>query len=182
MDSISLYHYLEQLGSLITKPMKLTLIGSSINLLKKQDNRMTPDIDVYMPKSKFDLNELKKINKQLGIKLDLPGEDINENDEYIQLISPGIIEMGVFEEQHFMTFGNLEVYIPPSEFVVASKLRLVLDDNKHEADIQYLINVDNLTSEKILSAIDTFNFPDSEIAKENLVLFFYQKNKKLGPV
>ena len=47
-------------------------------------------------------NSAKKINKQLGIKLDLPGEDINENDEYIQLISPkdslALCEISFYEQ------------------------------------------------------------------------------------
>lgn len=142
MNSKNLFDYFTSLGQQLKHKTKLTVIGSCVELLKNQPDRITENINVWLPNSQVDIQELEQINKKLGIQLDLPGSQIDTDKPYMQLVSPGIAKMGVFEPVHFMTFGNLDILIPPSEFIIASKLRLVLDDEKHQEDISFLINID----------------------------------------
>lgn len=177
MDQQKLYNYLSYLGKKLKKPTNLVLIGSCVNILKKQPNRITEDIDIWIEQSDVDINDLIDISNNttnpFGIKLDLPNQEINVGEDYIQLINSEIAKMGKFTPIKYMTLGNLNIFVPPTEFLIASKLRLVNEEEKYEQDILYLINRENISKEKILNALETFESPDKEMAAENLVLFFY---------
>ena len=132
---------LQELGSELEKkfrqPVKIMLIGGAYMILTLHNRETTQDIDIYplnIPDSqnadkdtkKF-LSAVRAIAKRHGIAKDWLN-DVSFN--LLGGLSPATMELWV-------TYGMLEIYRPPADFVLA--LKLFADREKDEDDIKALL-------------------------------------------
>lgn len=158
-----------RLGEFLEKPTALTVIGSAVCMSLGQPGRMTIDVDVWRRTSKFDLGDLKRACQKAGI--DFNPQTYGEPDRlYLQLVEPGIVQLGEFEATaEIATVGNLALTRPPIENLVASKL--VRGEARDYDDIVFMVSKCGVTQAQIEAAIATI--PDKmarETAQENLVM------------
>jgi hypothetical protein len=143
----------------------LTLMGSAPNMLKGQPSRMSMDLDVWKPTSTYDTAELRQAVEESGLLFN-PKQDIPDKP-YIQIVEPGICQLGSFKNQDLERLGALELTCPPVENLIASKL--LRADPKDLEDISWLCSNYNPDLKKIKEIIKTFPTNQREVAKENLV-------------
>ena len=129
---------------------------------------MSIDLDVWKPTSNYDASELKKAVEASGLLFN-PTE-IEENipsKPYIQIVEPGICQLGSFKTQSLDKMGNLDLLCPPVENLIASKL--LRSDAKDLEDITWICSnyAPNIT--KVKEIIKTFPSKQKGIALENLV-------------
>lgn len=148
------------------QPVQLCLIGSAACIFAGMDLRVSEDLDIWQPSSDYDLTELKNAAEAAGLSCNPTG--ILEPDQpYLQIIEPGIVQIGKFKPVPMFKMGRLIVSRPPIENIIASKLTRA--DAKDIEDIQFLhhhYQPDLPTIKKIISA---FPKKKREIAGENLV-------------
>ena len=164
-----LENLLIKLGEELKQPVQLVVIGSTVCMSLGQADRMTSDVDVWRNSSVFDLGVLKSACQSSGIDFNPTAYDEPEN-AYIQLIDPGIVQLGIFKETEviFKT-GNLELRRPPIENIIASKL--VRGDAQDFDDCVFLMNKCKISIDKISDAIDSISdLFSKENAKENISL------------
>lgn len=122
IDRNRLRDILASIGSSLTVPTKICLIGSGATLLMGQDDRQTPDIDVWKNRSSIDMIALKKACEDAGILFDPRSEDIG-NSEYIQIVRSGVVSLpDDFPLENSESYGLLEVVTPPISLIAALKL------------------------------------------------------------
>jgi len=108
---------LEAMASSLGKegpPVKLSLIGSAACLLGNMPGRTSRDLDVWKPASTYDSLELKSAAAEAGVVFN-PKETIEPHDPYLQIVEPGIVQVGEFEPVLMDRIGRLELYRPPIE-------------------------------------------------------------------
>lgn len=144
----------------------LVLIGSVPNILSGQPARTTVDLDVWAASSKYDAGALRSAAVKSGLEFDPKGE-LEPDKPYLQVVRPGIVQVGAFEPLLVDVFGGLTIYQPPAENLVASKLLRATP--KDVEDIAWMMGQYRPDPKKIRSVVDSFTLPNRRIATENLV-------------
>ena len=147
-------------------PVRLCLIGSAACLFGGMEGRTSADLDIWKPASDYDRVELKAAAESAGLSFD-PKQLLEPNRPYLQLIEPGLTQLGEFEPVFIERFGRLQIYRPPIENLVAAKL--LRADAKDLSDIRFLMSRHRPEVARIRSIISEFKEPARDRATENLV-------------
>lgn len=147
-------------------PVEVCLIGSASCVLGGMEGRTTIDLDVWAPNSDFDELELKQAVIQAGLLFD-PKTEHGIDQAYIQLVEPGLVQLGIFTSILIKRLGRLRITRPPYENLIASKL--IRANRKDIQDIQYLMQVHRPDIGTVREIIESLPPQPREIAKENLI-------------
>jgi len=147
-------------------PVEICLIGSAACIFGGMEGRTSRDLDVWQPESDFDITEFKKATEFAGLAFN-PTSIIEPNIPYLQIVEPGIVQIGSFTPVKLMRMGRLRLTRPPVENLVAAKLTRCAE--KDLADIRYLISQYAPDFEQITNIVASFPNPAREHGTENLV-------------
>ena len=147
-------------------PVKLCLIGSAACLFGGMDGRTSADLDVWRPQSDYDRGELRAAAEVAGILFD-PKSALDPEKPYLQIVEPGLTQLGAFEPVLVDRMGRLEIYRPPVENLVAAKL--IRAEPKDIGDIRFLISLHRPDPAQIRAVVAAFPPGSRERAQENLV-------------
>ncbi len=147
-------------------PVKLCLIGSAACLFGGMDGRTSADLDVWRPHSDYDRAELRLAAEAAGILFD-PKAMLEPEKPYLQIVEPGLTQLGAFEPVLVDRMGRLEIYRPPAENLIAAKL--IRAEPKDISDIRFLVSLHRPDPARIRALIATFPDASRERAQENLV-------------
>ena len=147
-------------------PVRLCLIGSAACLFGGMEGRTSADLDIWKPASDYDRVELKAAAENAGLLFD-PKQMLEPNRPYLQLIEPGLTQLGEFEPILIERLGRLHIYRPPIENLVAAKL--LRADAKDLSDIRFLMSRHRPEVSRIRSIISEFKLSARERGTENLV-------------
>lgn len=117
-------------------PLRLCLIGSAACLFGGMEGRTSADLDIWKPASDYDRLELKTAAEKAGLLFD-PKETLEPERPYLQLIEPGLTQLGAFEPVFIERLGRLHLFRPPTENLIAAKL--LRADPKDLGDIRFLL-------------------------------------------
>lgn len=146
---------------------RLMLIGSAVGILAGQPERTSIDLDVWKPKSRYQLQALKKAVEEAGLLFD-PKSSLEPDTPYFQLMEPGVAEIGRFEEPEVLEqFQALTLERPPIANVVAAKL--IRAEEKDLQDIAFLMQKYRPAKKDIKQAINSMPKGARERATENMV-------------
>lgn len=160
---------LEKLGEALGKdgpPVRLCVIGSAACLFGGMEGRTSRDLDVWRTASDYDRLELRRAAEHAGIEFD-PKEPLEPDRPYLQIVDQGPTELGIFTPVLIDRFGRLELFRPPIENLVASKL--IRGDPKDLGDIRFLVSLHRPDSDSIRQIVSKFTSRAREQARENLV-------------
>lgn len=146
--------------------VEVCLIGSSACIFGGMGGRTSIDLDVWLPNSDFDELELKRAVTEAGLLFD-PKSELEPNTAYVQIVEPGLVQVGQFDGVLLKRMGRLRITRPPYENLVASKL--VRADAKDIQDIQFLIQTYRVTSEAVAQVVESLPARSRDIARENMV-------------
>jgi len=145
----------------------LMIIGSVIGIFAGQPERTSIDLDVWKPKSRYQLQALKKAVEEAGLLFD-PKSALEPDTPYLQLVEPGVAEIGEFEKPEVLEqFQALTLERPPIANLVAAKL--IRAEEKDLQDIVFLIQKYRPSEEDIKNAIHSMPREAREKARENMV-------------
>lgn len=147
-------------------PVKLCLIGSAACLFGGMDGRTSGELDVWKPASDFDRRELQLAAEKIGLLFD-PKQTLEPDRPYLQLVEPGISQVGEFQPVFVERMGSLQIFRPPIENLVAAKL--VRASPKDLGDVQFLISRHRPSLDRVREIILQFPEPAKGRAVENLV-------------
>jgi hypothetical protein len=147
-------------------PIRLCLIGSAACLFGGMDGRTSSDLDIWKPASDFDRRELQTAAEAAGLLFD-PKQALDPDRPYLQLVEPGLTQVGEFEPVLIERIGRLHLYRPPAENLVAAKL--IRAEPKDLGDIQFLVSRHRPDLRRVRDIIARFSQPARERATENLV-------------
>jgi hypothetical protein len=147
-------------------PVKLCLIGSAACLLGGMDGRTSGELDVWKSASDFDRRELQLAAERVGLLFD-PKQILEPDRPYVQLVEPGVSQLGDFQPVFIERMGRLQLFRPPIENLVAAKL--VRASPKDLGDIQFLISRHRPSLDRVREIILHFPEPARGRAVENLV-------------
>ncbi len=147
-------------------PVKLCLIGSAACLFGGMDGRTSADLDVWRPQSDYDRAELRTAVEASGLIFD-PKSTLDPEKPYLQIVEPGLTQIGAFEPILVDRIGRLEIYRPPAENLIAAKL--IRSEPKDLSDIRFLISLHRPDTARIRALIAAFPPGSRERAQENLV-------------
>ena len=120
-------------------------------MLSGQDDRQTPDIDIWYPMSDFDPGDMRQAVEAAGLRYDPRGE-IGAEDIYLQILRPGItMYPPAFQTLHLATYGNLSVAMPLPALIVATKLARATESDLE--DVAWWIGHTDIPREDIEKAI-----------------------------
>jgi len=162
---------LRKISENLPSATQLTLMGSGATMLSGQDFRASMDLDIWKPTSQFKPQELQHAVESCGLLYN-PTED-EPATPYIQIVEPGICQLGSFQPRRLETKKNLALEIPPPENLIASKLKRA--NPKDLEDIAWILAheeyIGNPTpcEETIQAIIRSFPKTAREPALENLV-------------
>jgi hypothetical protein len=146
---------------------RLMIIGSAIGIFAGQPERTSVDLDVWKPKSRYQLHALKKAVEDAGMLFD-PKSTLEPDIPYVQLIEPGVAEIGKFEEPEVLEqFQALTLERPPIANIVAAKL--IRAEEKDLQDIAFLMQKYRPSEEDIKAAIHSMPKGARDRASENMV-------------
>lgn len=160
---------LEELANALGKdgpPIRLCLIGSAACLLGGMEGRTSADLDVWKPASDYDRRELKAAAEKAGLLFD-PKETLDPSRPYLQLVEPGLTQLGAFEPVLLERIGRLQLFRPPIENLIAAKL--IRAEPKDLGDIRFLVSRHRPDLGRVRQIVAGFNAPARERATENLV-------------
>lgn len=157
---------LRKIAAGLKTPAKLTLMGAAPNILGGQPARTSIDLDVWKPTSQFDRDDLQAATEKAGLLFD-PKSEADPHKPYIQIVEPGICQLGKFRPVEMETRGKLKVERPPAENLVAAKLTRA--QNKDLEDIAWLMANHQPDRGTIKQIIKSFPRQQRETATENLV-------------
>jgi hypothetical protein len=160
---------LEKMSGALSKdgsPVELCLIGSAACLFAGMELRTTEDLDIWQPSSDFDLIELKKAAEESGLSFN-PKQILSPDLPYLQLLDPGIVQVGEFLPVRMFKIGRLIISRPPIENLIASKLTRAAP--KDIQDIQFLHQHFRPDLAKIKNIVSEFPSSARDTATENLV-------------
>ena len=169
LNAVEWMHILEKLAAALQPqgpPVKLCLIGSAACLFGGMDGRTSADLDVWRPHSDYDRAELRIAAEAAGIFFD-PKSSLVPVRPYLQIVEPGLTQLGLFEPILVDRMGRLEIYRPPAENLIAAKL--IRADPKDISDIRFLISLHRPDAAHIRALISAFPPGSRERAEENLV-------------
>ena len=155
----------EKLGS-AGPPVRLCLVGSAACLLEAMPGRSSRDLDVWQPASDFDRLELKRAVVAAGLLFD-PQDLLEPDQPYVQVLSPGPSQTGDFTGRLWGRMGRLEIYLPPWENLIASKL--VRGDPKDVEDVLFLVGKHSVDIASVRRCVESLPLAAREQALENLV-------------
>ena len=147
-------------------PLQLCLIGSAACLFAGMELRTTEDLDIWQPASDFDLIELKHAAETSGLSFN-PKGILAPDQPYLQLVDPGIVQVGNFTPVRIFKIGRLIISRPPIENIIASKLTRAT--SKDIEDIQFLRHHFQPDFTEIKHIVLTFPKAKRDIATENFV-------------
>ena len=147
-------------------PLRLCLVGSAACLFGGMDGRTSADLDIWKPASDYDRIELKAAAEKIGLLFD-PKQTLDPDRPYLQLIEPGLTQLGNFDPVLIERLGRLNLFRPPVENLVASKL--IRAEPKDLGDIRFLVSRHRLDLRRVRKIIAEFNPQPRERATENLV-------------
>jgi hypothetical protein len=147
-------------------PVRLCLIGSAACLFGGMDGRTSADLDIWKPASDYDRAELKLAAEKAGLLFD-PKQTLEPNRPYLQLVEPGLTQLGAFEPVLIERLGRLQIFRPPIENLIAAKL--LRAEPKDLGDIRFLMSRHRPETARIRKVISEFSGATRERATENLV-------------
>jgi len=147
-------------------PLRLCLIGSAACLFGGMDGRTSMDLDIWKPASDYDRLELKLSAEKAGLLFD-PKTTLEPDTPYLQLVEPGLTQLGEFVPVFVERLGRLHIYRPPVENLVAAKL--IRAEPKDLGDISFLVSRHRPDLQRIRQIIAGFDPTAREKASENLV-------------
>jgi hypothetical protein len=147
-------------------PVRLCLIGSAACLFGGMDGRTSADLDIWKPASDYDRAELKLAAEKAGLLFD-PKQTLEPNRPYLQLVEPGLTQLGAFEPVLIERIGRLQIFRPPIENLIAAKL--LRAEPKDLGDIRFLMSRHRPETARIRKVISEFSGATRERATENLV-------------
>lgn len=147
-------------------PIQICLIGSAACILGGMAGRTSQDLDVWEPASDYDMPELKRAVEKANLEFN-PTSLLEPTLPYIQIVEPGLTQLGTFTPVRLMRLGRLHLLKPPIENLIASKL--IRCAEKDIADIRYLISQYVPALDQLPAIIATFPPSAQEQARENLV-------------
>ncbi len=147
-------------------PVHLCLIGSAACLLDGMAGRTSLDWDIWKPASDYDRLELKAAAEKAGLLFD-PKSTLEPDTPYLQLVEPGLTQLGPFEPLFIERLGRLHLYRPPAENLIAAKL--IRADPKDLGDIRFLISRHRPNTQRVRQIVTGFDAPARQKAAENLV-------------
>ena len=147
-------------------PLRLCLIGSAACLFGGMDGRTSMDLDIWKPASDYDRLELKLAAEKAGLLFD-PKTTLEPGSPYLQLVEPGLTQLGEFVPVFVERLGRLHIYRPPAENLVAAKL--IRAEPKDLGDVTFLISRYRPDLQRIRQIIAGFDQPAREKAGENLI-------------
>jgi hypothetical protein len=147
-------------------PVRLCLIGSAACLFGGMDGRTSADLDIWKPASDYDRQELKTAAEKAGLFFD-PKQTLDPARPYLQLVEPGLTQLGAFEPVFIERIGRLQLYRPPVENLIAAKL--IRAEPKDLGDIRFLVSRHRPDLKRVRQIIAEFNPQARERATENLV-------------
>ena len=147
-------------------PLRLCLIGSAACLLGGMEGRVSSDLDIWKPASDYDRRELKIAAEKCGLLFD-PKQVLEPGRPYLQLIEPGLTQLGEFEPVLIERMGRLHLLRPPVENLIAAKL--IRAEPKDLGDIRFLMSRYRPDLARVRRIIEGFNSQVRERATENFV-------------
>lgn len=147
-------------------PIRLCLIGSAACLFGGMDGRTSADLDIWKPASDYDRLELKDAVEKVGLLFD-PKQALEPDRPYLQLIEPGLTQLGTFEPVLIERMGRLHLFRPPVENLIAAKL--IRAEPKDLGDIRFLLSRHRPDVQRVRGIIAKFDPRARERASENLV-------------
>jgi hypothetical protein len=148
------------------EPVEICLIGSAACILGGMDGRTSRDLDVWSPNSNYDEMELRRAVDRAGLMFD-PKSELEPDTAYIQIVEPGIVQLGDFQSVLAKRMGRLRLTRPPYENLVASKL--VRAELKDIQDIQFMLQSYRISKESISAAVRSLPRPARDTAMENMI-------------
>ena len=152
---------LERLGATAS----LTVVGSAPGILAGQPARTSMDLDVWRPKSDFDRTTFKAAVEAAGLLYDPKGYE--PAAPYIQIVEPGIVQVGKFEPEPVERYGALNISKAPAANLIASKLLRASEVDLY--DIAWMMGTYNPDPVDVGAAINSFPRQQREQATENTV-------------
>jgi len=146
--------------------MRLCLIGSAACLFGGMEGRSSTDLDIWKPASDYDRLELKAAAEKAGLLFD-PKQTLEPGRPYLQMIEPGLTQLGLFEPVLIDRIGRLHLYRPPVENLIAAKL--IRAEPKDLSDIKFLMSRHRPDLARIRRIILEFAPLARERATENTV-------------
>lgn len=162
-------HAMERLAEALPAggpPLRLCLIGSAACLFGGMEGRTSLDLDVWKPASDYDRLELQRATEAAGLLFD-PKSVLEPDTPYIQIVEPGLTELGPFEPILIERLGRLHLHRPPIENLIAAKL--IRAEPKDLADIRFLFSLHRPSSARIREIVASFSHASRARAGENLV-------------
>ena len=147
-------------------PLRLCLIGSAACLFGGMDGRTSADLDIWKPASDYDRLELKAAAEKAGLLFD-PRQTLDPDRPYLQLIEPGLTQLGAFEPVLIERMGRLQLFRPPIENLIAAKL--IRADPKDLGDIRFLVSRHRPDLAAVRRIVAAFPLPARDRATENLI-------------
>jgi hypothetical protein len=147
-------------------PVRLCLIGSAACLLGGMEGRTSADLDIWKPASDYDRGELKTATEKAGLLFD-PKQTLEPDRPYLQLVEPGLTQLGNFEPVLVERIGRLHIFRPPVENLIAAKL--IRAEPKDLGDIRFLVSRHRPDLRRVRKIVAAFEPRARERAKENLV-------------
>jgi len=159
---------LMRVGQHLQKPARLVVIGSTVGMFYGQPGRMTQDVDVWAPSSDVDLADIAQACQKAGIHFDPRDFDHPDDGLYLQMVTPGVVNVGKWrEDSRMFRSGNLEVAHPPAENIVVSKL--LRAEPFDLDDIVFLMTRLDISLDQVRAAAKTLSPRSREVVEENMV-------------
>ena len=146
--------------------LRLCLIGSAACLFGGMEGRTSADLDIWKPASDYDRLELKAAAEKAGLLFD-PRQTLDPGRPYLQLIEPGLTQLGAFEPVLIERMGRLQLFRPPIENLIAAKL--IRADPKDLGDIRFLVSRHRPDLAVVRRIVAAFPPPARDRAAENLI-------------
>lgn len=147
-------------------PVRLCLIGSAACLLGGMEGRASADLDIWKASSDYDRQELKSAAEKCGLLFD-PKQALDPDRPYLQLVEPGLTQLGAFEAVLIERIGRLQLFRPPIENLIAAKL--IRAEPKDLGDIRFLVSRYRPDLDAVRRIVAQFHPPARQRAAENLI-------------
>jgi len=147
-------------------PIRLCLIGSAACLFGGMEGRTSRDLDIWKPASDYDRGELARAAEATGLLFD-PRSILEPDRPYLQILDPIPVELGPFEPVFIDRLGRLQLFRPPIENLVVSKL--IRCEPRDLSDIRFLMSRHRPDGASIRRLIAGLSPANRQRAEENLI-------------
>jgi len=136
--------------------------------------RISEDLNVWMPNSRFDRALFCEACLSAGLDFDPTGE---VDRPYIQLVRPGITHVPKHDPEPSAVFGGLILVTPPPAALIASKL--VRASPKDVYDMVFLKEKFRISTDDVAAFVRTIaNKIARTTAQENIVCLEFRPGEK----